>query len=533
MKYLFKNTKIVSTFGPAITKAFNTEADRTNPALASSLAEVLGTINELIYSGINCVRFNFSHGSTEEQLIRSRLIGMAQEKIIAAQSGNKYKFLRPVVFMADTKGPEIRVYKMESSDGVVYEIGDEINIYCIEKVVGSKEGFSVLDSTGRYNMANDCVVGNTVLVEDGKLSLEILEVNKDKGIVKVKVKNRHILKSNKRINLPGADYSMDFLSEKDISDVKFAVDNGFEYIALSFVNTRQNIQDVKKLILSYSKEKAVTSNLRVISKIETLKSCENIDEIIDESDAIMVARGDLGLEIPYYEVPYWTEEIIKRCRLKNKPVIVATQMLDSLEKSVVPTRAEVSDVYRAAELGTDCTMLSGETAQGLFPVIAVKTMCEIDYESEKYFDNKKALAQFKENNLLKFSPSTKKLCEDLMKILDTNDDIGVILTMSDNVTEELMEAISAMRLALPLFNFINIEKLEPACAIAAFSCPIYRSTRLHLSTALHRSINPVFTVGLASSADLPVAFKEFHKFFSKGDIFAKKVVYLDGGTWRL
>ncbi|OAL10353.1 pyruvate kinase [Candidatus Mycoplasma haematobovis] len=533
MKYLFKNTKIVSTFGPAITKGFNTEADRTNPALADSLSEVLATINELIYSGINCVRFNFSHGSTEEQLIRSKLIGMAQEKIIAAQTGNKYRFVRPIVFMADTKGPEIRVYKMEASEGVVYEIGDEINIYCIEKVVGNKDGFSVLDSTGRYNMANDCVVGNTILVEDGKLSLEILEVNKDKGLVKVRVKNRHILKANKRINLPGADYSMDFLSEKDISDIKFAVDNGFEYIALSFVNSKENIQDVKKLILSYSKEKAVTSNLRVISKIETLKSCENIDEIIDESDAIMIARGDLGLEIPYYQVPYWTKEIIKRCRLKNKPVIVATQMLDSLEKNVVPTRAEVSDVYRAAELGSDCTMLSGETAQGLFPVIAVKTMCEIVYESEGRFDNERALAQFKENSLLKFSPNTKKLCEDLMKMLATNDDIGAVLTMSGTVTEEFMEAVAAMRLEIPLFNFIKTEKLESACAIASFSCPIYRATRLELATALHRSINPVFTEGLFSSADLPAIFKEFHSFFVKGSFFNKKVVYLDGGTWRV
>ncbi|AEW45948.1 pyruvate kinase [Mycoplasma haemocanis str. Illinois] len=530
MKYLFKNTKIVSTFGPAITREFNTEQDLSNPEFSSSLAVVEKTIEDLILAGINCVRFNFSHGSSEEQLLRVKLINRVQKKFIESQNSNsnKGKFLRPMILMADTKGPEIRVYTMEAKEGVTYEIGDILTISCIERIIGNKSGFSVLDSTGRYNMANDCVVGNTILVEDGKLSLEILEVDKVKGLVKAKVRNRHILKANKRINLPGADYSMDFLSEKDVFDICLAMDNGFEYVALSFVNSKENILEVRNLIEKHSKEKGIKNKIKIISKIETLKSCENIDDIIEYSDGVMIARGDLGLEIPYFQVPYWTKKIVRKCWEKGKPVIVATQMLDSLERSVVATRAEVSDVYRAAELGTDCTMLSGETAQGLFPVIAVKTMCDIVYESEKFFNYDRHMGLVRTRGM---SSEVEKICGSLLEVVKNNKDVGAILVSSKDVDPAILEAISFMRLSVPLFNFISVENLDMTCGAPHLSCPVYCGVKDHLSLSLHRSINPVLVSG--STSDLISTFREFRSIFDVDSCFNGKVVYFDNGSWKI
>lgn len=303
MKFLFKNTKIISTFGPSVSPKFNCKEDLDDPVALAIRSRSSQIIRDLFFNGVNCVRFNFSHGFYEENDSRIFLINGVQKGILEDQSGFDYRFLRPVVFMADTKGPEIRVFDM-TPNGVSYKIGQIITINCTDRVVGSEDGFSVFDSTETYNMANDCVVGNMILVEDGKLTLEILEVDKLAGKVKVKVKNNCLLKTNKRINLPGADYSMDFLSNKDIEDIKYAIDKGFEYVALSFVNSKKDVESVRSLIKDYCEERGLTSFLKVYSKIETMKSCENIDEIIESSDGIMIARGDLGLEIPYYVVPF-------------------------------------------------------------------------------------------------------------------------------------------------------------------------------------------------------------------------------------
>ncbi|TNK98555.1 pyruvate kinase, partial [Mycoplasmopsis pullorum] len=195
--------------------------------------------------------------------------------------------------------------------------------------------------------------------------------------------NTHKLKTNKRINLPGVDFSLPFLAEKDINDVKFGIKNGVDYIAASFVNSAKNVRELRKLL-----DENGGQHVQIISKIESHLGVMNIEEIINESDAIMVARGDLGLEIPYYDVPYYQKIMIRKCRELGKPVVVATQMLDSMENNPHPTRAEVTDVYFATELGADSTMLSGESANGDFPVEAVKVMSNINKRAEKEFYEK-------------------------------------------------------------------------------------------------------------------------------------------------
>lgn len=446
VKFFLKNTKIVSTFGPAVTFDLNLRASYSpDSRLVDKVHEM---ISNMIGAGINCVRYNFSHGSVEENSTRLEMIHRVMKDFILKQKGER-RYIKPIVMMADTKGPEIRVCDMGA--GVSYLKGQEIIIDCLEKKQGSTDGFSVIDATGKYNMANDCVAGNSILVEDGKLRLNILEVDKAAGKISAMVMNNHFLKTNKRINLPGADYSMDFLSNKDVDDIKYAIDNGFEYVALSFVNGAKNINDVRQLIDSHCRDKNIPNIMKVYSKIETTQSCKNIDEIIEASDGIMIARGDLGLEVPYFEVPYWTKQIIYKCKVVQKPVITATQMLDSLERNVVATRAEVSDVYRAAELGSDCTMLSGETAQGQFPILAVETMTNIVFESEKHFNEVKFVDQFYGEVFSRLDTTIQDQIAALRSALAKHSKVNVILMKGDSFSPEFLISVSSMKLKSPIF----------------------------------------------------------------------------------
>jgi pyruvate kinase len=280
----------------------------------------------IIKAGVNVIRFNFSHGTTEEQAVRAQMARAASEKLNT-----------PISLLLDTKGPEIRVGKINNKECPITK-GAIVVIEALKKIEGTSERFSVTDSTGKYNMANDLKVGSLVLVDDGKLFLKVTGLDKAAGKITCVAENAHVLKENKRINLPGAKYSMPFLSAKDQTDVKYACAQKFDYIAASFVNNAQNIRDIKKIT------KAAKSDIKIIAKIESTEAIKNLDAIIKESDGIMVARGDLGIEIPYYEVPYYETYMIKQCRKFGKPCIVATQMLDSMERNLLATRAEVTDV---------------------------------------------------------------------------------------------------------------------------------------------------------------------------------------------
>ncbi|AKF41388.1 pyruvate kinase [Mycoplasmopsis canis UFG4] len=345
MKITDKRTKLVATIGPS--------------------SDNYETLRQLVENGVTTIRANFSHGSHEEQANKFR---------IAKQVSKDLQI--PVSLMLDTKGPEIRIGKMKDGAQVV-EAGTEILIHTTSDKYQSLEGTSK-EITVAYDMAKDLEVGNQVLIDDGKLSTVVIEVGE--GYVKVKAENTHKLKTNKRVNLPGVDFSLPFLAEKDINDVKFGIKEGINYVAASFVNSAKNVNELRQLLNENG-----GSHVQIISKIESHLGCMNIDEIIEASDGIMVARGDLGLEIPYYDVPYFQKKMIRKCREAGKMVIVATQMLDSMENSPHPTRAEVTDVYYAVELGADSTMLSGESANGSFPVEAVKTMTAISKRAEKEF----------------------------------------------------------------------------------------------------------------------------------------------------
>lgn len=347
MKLTDKRSKLVATIGPS--------------------TDNYETLKQIVLNGVTCIRANFSHGTHEEHLNKFELAKKVSKDLDI-----------PISLMLDTKGPEIRLGKMK--DGMqVIPANKIVKVWTTTEKYQNLEG-NEDEITVAYDMSNDLKKGDEVLFDDGKLISIVTEVGK--GYVLVKTENQHKLKTNKRINLPGVEFSLPFLAQKDIDDVLFGIKVGVNYIAASFVNSSKNVNELRELL-----NKNGGSHIKIISKIESSLGIKNINEIIEASDGIMVARGDLGLEIPYYDVPYFEKMMIRKCREAGKPVIVATQMLDSMENSPHPTRAEVTDVYTATELGADSTMLSGETASGNFPVEAVKTMAAINQRAEKEFYN--------------------------------------------------------------------------------------------------------------------------------------------------
>lgn len=343
MNFINKRSKLIGTIGPS--------------------SENYETFKQLVLSGLTCVRTNFSHGSHEEQ----------EKKFLNAKKASKELNI-PISIMLDTKGPEIRLGKMKDGAQLI-KANSEIVLYTTEQDYQNRIG-NEKEWTVSYRMDKDVKKGDKVLFDDGKLLTEVVSVQD--GSINLITHNQHLLKTNKRINIPGVEFSLPFLSEKDRNDILFGIEQDVDYIAASFVNSAKDVKELREILNSNN-----GSHIKIISKIESQTGINNIDAIIEHSDGIMIARGDLGLEIPYYDVPYHQKRIIKKCRAVGKPVIVATQMLDSMEKTPQPTRAEVTDVYWATELGADSTMLSGESASGDFPIEAVKVMSTINMRAEK------------------------------------------------------------------------------------------------------------------------------------------------------
>ena len=351
---LNKRSKLITTIGPASEK----------PEIIKSMFE----------AGMTTIRLNFSHGDHAEQGAR-----------IVATKKLREELGLPISILLDTKGPEIRVGKFQDGKQAV-SAGQEITIYTDSASYQSKE-CGQGEMTVAYDMSQDLSAGKVVLVDDGKLQLEVTEVTP--GIVKTIAKNHHVVKTNKRVNLPGTKFSMPFLAEKDINDIKYGAEQGVDYIAASFVNTPEDIMEIKAILKEKNAE-----HIQVFAKIESQYGVDFFDAILEVADGVMVARGDLGLEIPYFEVPKAQKMMIRKCRAAGKPVIVATQMLDSMEGNPHPTRAEVTDVYFATELGADATMLSGESAAGEYPVETVEVMSTINKAAEEEFYNKTYYANY-------------------------------------------------------------------------------------------------------------------------------------------
>ena len=339
MKRLERKVKIVCTMGPA---CWDEE-----------------TISELVRSGMNVARLNFSHGDHDSHTKTINNVRKVEETL-----------RRPVATLLDTKGPEIRTGMLEGHQKVMLEAGNGFSLL-LAPAVGNSVGVYV-EYPGLYK---EISVGQEIFIDDG--SILLLAESLDSNSVRCRVMVGGELGEKKGVNVPGADLSVPTLTEKDISDIRWGIEHSVDYIAVSFVRTKEDILGVRKILEEHSGE------AKIIAKIETRQSVENIDEILAIVDGIMVARGDLGVEMPTEDVPMVQKEIIEKCRSQGKPAIVATQMLDSMIRNPKPTRAEASDVANAVIDGADAVMLSGETAGGRYPVGSVKMMHKILMRTEE------------------------------------------------------------------------------------------------------------------------------------------------------
>lgn len=337
-----KKTKIVCTMGP------NTDN-----------REIM---KELALNGMDVARFNFSHGDHAEHKHRLEILESVREELGI-----------PIASLLDTKGPEIRTGKLKDGKKVTLKEGDLYTL-TTEEIVG--------DETRGYinyaRLAEDVKPGDRILIDDGLIELHVREVNGTDIVCRIE--NGGELGEKKGVNVPGVRVKLPALTDKDKEDIRFGVDAGFDFVAASFVRNADAIREIRAIL----DEKG--SAMQIIAKIENEEGIENIDSIIEASDGIMVARGDMGVEIPAEKVPHIQKMIIRKCNLACKVVITATQMLDSMIRNPRPTRAEVSDVANAVYEGTDAVMLSGETAMGSYPIEAVRMMSQIAEESEKYLD---------------------------------------------------------------------------------------------------------------------------------------------------
>lgn len=337
-----KKTKIICTMGP------NT-SDRS---LLKALAE----------NGMDIARFNFSHGDYEEQKGRLDLLKSVREELGL-----------PIAALLDTKGPEIRTGLLKDEKKVTLVEGQTYTL-TTKEIIGD-------ETIGHINydgLNEDVTAGNRILIDDGLIELEVREVNGTDIVCTVI--NGGELGMRKGVNVPNVKIKLPALTEKDKADIVFGIEQGFDFIAASFVRTAGAIREIREILDAHG------SNIQIIAKIENAEGIENLDEIIEASDGIMVARGDMGVEIPAQQVPHIQKMIIRNCNLACKPVITATQMLDSMIRNPRPTRAEVTDVANAVYDGTDAVMLSGETAMGKYPVEALKMMAQICEESEVFLD---------------------------------------------------------------------------------------------------------------------------------------------------
>ncbi|WP_409967860.1 pyruvate kinase [Bengtsoniella intestinalis] len=333
-----RKTKIVCTLGPA--------TDRE------------GVLKSMLESGLNVARFNFSHGSHPEHKVRLEAVKALRKELNL-----------PVATLLDTKGPEVRLTAFK--EGVVNLVAGEEFVLHTDAVDGDKNQCTITYS----NLPNDVKEGGAILLDDGLVRLTVLETTK--STIRCRIENNGIMKNNKGVNIPGVRLSMPYMSERDRGDILFGVKEGFDYIAASFVRCAADVQEIRSLL------NANGSTMRIIAKIENQDGVSNLGEILSVADGIMVARGDMGVEIDFTELPSIQKDIISQCNGAGKPVITATQMLESMINNPRPTRAETTDVANAIYDGTSAIMLSGETAAGKYPVEAVQTMAALAERTER------------------------------------------------------------------------------------------------------------------------------------------------------
>ena len=407
-----RKTKIICTLGPA-----------TDPVLP-----------ELIKAGMNVARMNFSHGSHEEHKARMDAVKAARKELGM-----------PVGIMLDTKGPEIRT-KTYKDGKIEIKEGQDFTL-----TTRDIEGDNTIVSITYEGLPQDVKPGTRILIDDGLVAFEVKEIKDGTDIV-CKALNGGPLSNRKSINVPGIKLNMKFISDKDREDIEFGLTQDIDFIAASFTRCAQDVRDIKAILKAHGKE-----DVQIICKIENMEGVNNVQEILDEANGIMVARGDLGVEVPFEELPEIQKSIIKTCISRGKRVVTATQMLESMAKNPRPTRAEVSDVANAVYDGTSAIMLSGETSVGKYPVETVRTMSRIaeNAESTIHYDRRRTTRLEFQNMNVGGDPKTNAIAH---ATCSTTHDLGSKCIVAFTDSGSTARAVSTYRPGAPIIGATPSEK---------------------------------------------------------------------------
>lgn len=423
-----RKTKIVCTLGPACIDEF--------------------VLESMFKEGMDVARINFSHGSLDEQKEKIDLVKKVREKLKL-----------PIAIMLDTKGPEYRIGLFENGQ-IELKAGEEF-IFTTEDIIGNEKMVSV----SYKDIINNIEKGDTILVNNGLVSFEVKSKNATQ--VCCKVINGGVLSNKKSMNFPRKVMTRDFLSEQDKIDLLFGIENDVDFVAASFVSSKEDVKVMRDFL-----DKNGGSQIEIIAKIENSSGVENIDKILDIADGAMVARGDLGVEIPAMEVPYIQKFIIKKCRILGKIVITATEMLESMIYNSRPTRAEVSDVANAVYDGTSAVMLSGETAAGKYPVEAVRYMSQITEYTEKKIDYEK---KFKKSDfIIKSNQDAVSHATCSMAV-----DVGAKCIVANSITGRTVRLVSRFRCPVNIVGMTTSKKvwrkINLSFAVKPVLCEKYQS----------------------------------------------------------
>ncbi|MDO4464672.1 MAG: pyruvate kinase [Bacillota bacterium] len=445
-----RKTKIICTIGPA--------------------SESEERLKELMLAGMNVARFNFSHGTHEEHKKKfDRVIKVSNELGL------------PVATLLDTKGPEIRLKDIEG--GKTEIVSGQKFILTTEEVLGNNEKVTITYK----NLVNDISVGTTILIDDGLIEM-VVDAIEETDII-CTVINGGPISNHKGVNVPGAELSMPYISDVDRSDIMFGCDMGFDFIAASFVRCREDILEIRKILDQHG------SHMKIIAKIESMQGIRNLEDILTVSDGIMVARGDLGVEIPMEDIPVVQKQMIKMAEAQGKHVITATQMLESMIKNPRPTRAETTDIANAIYDGTTAIMLSGETAAGAYPVEAVRTMAKIAERSEQDID---------------YNSRMKK-----REHID-NFDVTTAISHATCTTAMDLKAAAIITVTISGFTAGMISRYKPNCPIIACSV----SPRICRQLNLSWGVTPIWIARESTTDDLfdvAVRAAEEAGYIQKGD----------------
>ncbi|XP_030954458.1 pyruvate kinase, cytosolic isozyme [Quercus lobata] len=444
-------TKIVCTLGPA---------SRSVPML-----------EKLLRAGMNVARFNFSHGSHDyhQETLDNLKTAMENTGILCA-------------VMLDTKGPEIRTGFLKDSKPIQLKLGQEITISTDYSIKGDENMICM----SYKKLAEDVQPGMVILCADGTISFKVLACDKKLGLVRCRCENSSVLGERKNVNLPGVVVDLPTLTEKDKEDIlKWGIPNKIDMIALSFVRKGSDLVEVRKLLGKHAK------NILLMSKVENQEGVANFDDILANSDAFMVARGDLGMEIPIEKIFLAQKVMIYKCNIQGKPVVTATQMLESMIKSPRPTRAEATDVANAVLDGTDCVMLSGETAAGAYPELAVRTMARICVEAENTLDYGDVFKRIMQHSPVPMSP-LESLASSAVKTANSAKATLILVLTRGGSSAKL---VAKYRPGMPI---LSVVVPEIKTDLFNWSCSDEAPARHSL---IFRGLIPVLSAGSARASD--------------------------------